>query len=81
MDNPKSSAVPLLTMADKSRGTGPPQVPVKARDLSVVGGIAIDTSLQLGMSKSPDLKSESMDELVEKFRQIAREENKVISDQ
>ena len=51
------------------------KLPVKARDLSVVSGIAIDKTLQLGTPKTHDLKSESMEELLEKFRQIARQEN------
>ena len=61
------------------------KIPVRARDLSVVSGIAVDKTIQLGMPKSVDLgKTQTIEELCEIFRKIARQdtdEARVVSNQ
>ena len=62
----------------------PVLVPVKTRDLSISRGIAIDKTIEFGMSKPAELKSESLEDLLEQFRAISRaihRDEKVVAEQ
>ena len=56
----------------------PIRVPVKGKDAAIIGAIAFDRLRSLrNQPTSVKGDGESMDQLLERFRQIAREENKV----
>ena len=58
------------------------RVPMKGRDLSIVSGIAVDKTIQLGLPQAINAKGETMEELMKKFERAAIESRaRIVSEQ